>query len=61
MMISINDPASGSNLGCYFWMNQLLKVGLINFPLTEENQVSEHWILMDLCDLSYVRTDGASV
>lgn len=42
-------------------MNQLLKVGLINLPLTEENQVSEHWILMDLCDLSYVRTDGASV
>lgn len=42
-------------------MNQLLKVDLINLPLTEENGVSEHWILVDLCDVSYMGTDGASV
>lgn len=42
-------------------MNSLLKVDLINLPLTEENQVSEHWILVDLCDSSYGDWWGSSV
>lgn len=36
MTFSVNDLVSGSNLGCYLGMNQMLKVDLMNLPVTEE-------------------------